>query len=77
MALLDKTVLGRGPHKTRDLEIYEKERWARKFLLTLRHYDGNSVHFDALFYRVGDAVAGVDTARPAANLTADCPDIAE
>jgi hypothetical protein len=48
---------GRGPQKIRDLEVHEKERWARKFLLTLRHYYGNSVHFDAVLARLGKSAA--------------------
>jgi len=48
---------GRGPQKIRDLEIHEKEKWARKFLLTVRHYYGNAVHFDAVFSRLGDVAA--------------------
>ncbi len=48
---------GRGPQKIGDLEIHEKEKWERKFLLTLRHYYGNSVHFDALFPRLGEVTA--------------------
>ena len=55
MVLLDETVL--GPQKIRDLEIHEKARWARKFLLTLRHDYGNSVHFDAVFSQLGNAAA--------------------
>jgi hypothetical protein len=48
---------GRGPQRIRDLEIHDKDRWGRKFLLTLRHDYGNSVHFEALFSRLGDAAA--------------------
>lgn len=48
---------GRGPQKIRDLEVHEKEWWARKFLLTLRHYYGNSVHFDGVFSSLGKATA--------------------
>lgn len=39
---------GRGAQKIRDLEIYEKERWRKKFLLTLRHYYGNSLQFQTI-----------------------------
>ena len=35
----------RGRQKIKDLEIYEKKRWAKKFLLTLRHYYGKSLYF--------------------------------
>ncbi|MEW5900078.1 MAG: WbqC family protein [Acidobacteriota bacterium] len=48
---------GRGAQKIRDLEIYEKQRWVRKFLLTLRHFYGHSVHFDEIFGEIHNAVA--------------------
>ncbi|MGQ9672784.1 MAG: WbqC family protein [Candidatus Aminicenantales bacterium] len=40
---------GRGTQRIRDLEIDEKEKWARKFLLTLKHYYGKSIYFDSFF----------------------------
>lgn len=48
---------GRGRQKIKDLEIYEKERWQKKFLLTLKHYYGHSVHFDSIFREICGAVA--------------------
>ncbi len=46
---------GRGRQKIKDLEIYEKERWAKKFLLTLKHYYGKSVYFESIFSDIGRA----------------------
>jgi len=43
---------GRGAQKIRDLEIYEKERWRKKFLQTLRHYYGKSLSFDSVFEKI-------------------------
>jgi hypothetical protein len=51
---------GRGAQKIRDLEIYEKERWRKKFLLTLRHYYGKSLGFDPVFEKVRAAVDSPD-----------------
>jgi hypothetical protein len=47
---------GRGQQEIRDLEIYEKRRWVGKFLLTLRHFYGKSVHFEPIFEKVKAAV---------------------
>jgi hypothetical protein len=46
----------RGPQKIKALEIYEKEKWEKKFLSTLRHYYGKSVYFDGLFPKINAAV---------------------
>jgi hypothetical protein len=51
---------GRGRQKIKDLEIYEKERWARKFLLTLKHYYGKSVHFGDVYPQIQAAVERPD-----------------
>jgi hypothetical protein len=40
---------GRGRQKIKGLEIYEKEKWVKKFLLTLKHYYGKSIYFEAVF----------------------------
>ena len=48
---------GRGPQKIKDLEIDEQERWARKFLSTIRHDYGNSPRFKPVFSRLGKAAA--------------------
>jgi hypothetical protein len=47
---------GRGTQKIRNLEVHDKAKWAHKFLLTLRHYYGYSVHYAAVFQAVEDAV---------------------
>jgi hypothetical protein len=47
---------GRGAQKIKDLEIYEKERWKRKFLATLRHYYGHSVYFEPLIEEIRGAL---------------------
>jgi hypothetical protein len=51
---------GRGAQKIKMLEIYEKEKWAKKFLYTLKHYYGKSVYFDSLFSKIGAAVERSD-----------------
>ncbi len=40
---------GRGRQKIRELEIYEKAWWAKRFLATLRHFYGKSIYFEPLF----------------------------
>jgi len=47
---------GRGRQKIKDLEIHEKERWAKKFLLTLKHYYGKSIYFEPVFGDIRRAV---------------------
>jgi hypothetical protein len=47
---------GRGRQKIKDLEIYEKEKWAKKFLLTLKHYYGKSIYFEPVFADIRAAV---------------------
>ena len=47
---------GRGEQKIKDLEIYEKGRWADKFQLTLRHFYGKSVYFEPVFEEIKAAV---------------------
>ena len=51
---------GRGQQKIKDLEVYEKASWARKFLSTLRHYYGKSVYFEAVFRDIEAIVTGAD-----------------
>jgi hypothetical protein len=43
---------GRGRQEIKDLEIYEKERWQKKFLSTLRHYYGHSIYFESVFEEI-------------------------
>lgn len=47
---------GRGRQRIKDLKIYEQEKWARKFLLTIKHYYGKSIYFEPLFREVTTAV---------------------
>jgi hypothetical protein len=51
---------GRGRQKIKDLEIYEKARWATKFLSTLRHYYGKSLYFEAVFRDIEAVVNEAD-----------------
>jgi len=46
---------GRGRQEIKDLEIYEKERWRKKFLSTLRHYYGHSIYFESVFEEIRSA----------------------
>jgi hypothetical protein len=47
---------GRGRQEIRDLEVYEKDRWSRKFLLTLKHFYGKSIYFESAFEEIKAAV---------------------
>jgi hypothetical protein len=47
---------GRGRQKIKDLELYEKERWSRDFLLTLWHFYVKSIYFPRLYKRIKEAV---------------------
>lgn len=47
---------GRGRQKIRDLELYEKERWSKDFLLTLYHFYAKSIYFFPLFEKIKAAV---------------------
>jgi len=40
---------GRGNQLIKDLEIFEKEKWAFDFLETLRHFYGKSLYFDEIY----------------------------
>jgi hypothetical protein len=51
---------GRGRQKIKDLEIYEKARWAKKFLSTLKHYYGKSVYFADIQPRIEAVVSRPD-----------------
>ena len=46
---------GRGQQKIKDLEVYEKGRWQKKFLATLRHYYGHSLYFEPAFEDISRA----------------------
>ena len=47
---------GRGRQKIKDLELYEKERWAKDFLLTLYHFYVKSIYFLPLFEKIKAAL---------------------
>lgn len=47
---------GRGRQSVRDLEVYEKGRWQKKFLATLVHYYGHSPYFEPVFQEISRAV---------------------
>lgn len=49
---------GRGEQEIKNLEIYEKDRWAKKFLLTLKHFYGKSIFFEPIF---GEIKAAAET----------------
>jgi len=51
---------GRGRQNIKDLEIYEKARWARKFPAMLRHYYGKSLYFEAVFRDIEAVVNEAD-----------------
>ncbi len=51
---------GRGRQKIKDLELFEKERWAKDFLLTLRHFYVKSIYFPSIYKRIKDAVEAPD-----------------
>jgi len=51
---------GRSGQKIKDLEIYEKAKWAKKFLLTLEHFYGKSVYFEPLYQEIRAAVGTPD-----------------
>ncbi len=47
---------GRGRQKIKDLELCEKERWAKDFLLTLWHFYVKSIYFPQLYKMIKGAV---------------------
>jgi hypothetical protein len=51
---------GRGRQKISDLELYEKERWSKDFLLTLYHFYAKSIYFFPLFEKIKVAVEAGD-----------------
>ncbi|MGD2294942.1 MAG: WbqC family protein [Candidatus Aminicenantes bacterium] len=51
---------GRGFQKIKNLEIYEKERWLKKFLETLRHFYNKSLYFEEVFKEIRAAVETPD-----------------
>ena len=51
---------GKGRQKIKDLELYEKERWAKDFLLTLYHFYVKSIYFFPVFEKIKTAVEDRD-----------------
>jgi len=49
---------GRGLQQIRELEIHEKVRWAKAFLLTLKHFYGKSIYFDPIYEQIKTRVTG-------------------
>lgn len=47
---------GRGRQKIKNLEIYEKKRWAKDFLLTLKHFYAKSIYFEPVYSKVEEVV---------------------
>lgn len=47
---------GRGRQKIKDLELYEKGRWSKDFLLTLWHFYVKSIYFAPIYKRIEGAV---------------------
>lgn len=43
---------GRGDQLIKDLEIFEKEKWAFDFLETLRHFYSKSLYFDGIYAEI-------------------------
>jgi hypothetical protein len=43
---------GLGRQKIRELEVYEKERWQKKFLSTVAHYYGHSLYFKSVYEEI-------------------------
>lgn len=48
---------GKGQQKIKELQIYEKKKWSKKFLSTLFHCYGKSIYFPKLYERLSKAVA--------------------
>jgi len=47
---------GRGRQRINELEIHEKEIWAKKFLTTLRYNYGKSIYFENIFNKIKSIV---------------------
>jgi hypothetical protein len=47
---------GRGRQTIKDLELFEKDKWAKNFLLTLRHFYGKSVYFEPIYEEIQESV---------------------
>jgi len=51
---------GRGRQKIKNLEIFEKKRWAKDFLLTLQHFYGKSLYIESIWKDIRAAVETQD-----------------
>jgi hypothetical protein len=51
---------GRGYQKINELDLYEKERWTKDFLLTLCHFYVKSIYFLPVFEKIKTAVEARD-----------------
>lgn len=51
---------GRGRQRIKDLVLYEKERWAKDFLLTLYHFYVKSIYFFPVFEKIKTAAGTRD-----------------
>jgi hypothetical protein len=51
---------GRGAQQIKELEIYEKEKWANKFIRTLKHYYGKSIYFEPVLVPLGATMQDAD-----------------
>jgi len=51
---------GRGRQKIKDLEIFEKKRWARDFLLTVRHFYAASLYLGEILREMETALQRED-----------------
>lgn len=47
---------GKGRQKIKDLELFEKERWAKDFFLTLRHIYVKSIYFLPIYKRIKETI---------------------
>lgn len=51
---------GRGDQRIRELELYEKDKWRKKFLLTLQHFYRKSIYFEPVYKEIKAAVDSHD-----------------
>jgi len=52
---------GLGRQKIKDLEIYQKEYWGKKFLTTLSHLYGKSIYFERIYKPIARIIKKQDT----------------
>lgn len=51
---------GRGRQKIKDLQLYEKRRWAKDFLLTLHHFYAHSLYLEPLLSEINAILESPD-----------------